>query len=77
MVMAITLMKLSTFMLRLKVGLIYQEKIFGVCGSGDTFYDDFVNRVDDFEAVFTQIGAKKGADSVKVDLAAEETTSNV
>ena len=28
--------------------------------------------VDDFEAVFTQIGAKKGADSVKVDLAAEE-----
>ena len=28
--------------------------------------------MDDFEAVFTQIGAKKGADSVKVDLAAEE-----
>ncbi|EOA6052113.1 flavodoxin [Enterococcus faecalis] len=47
-------------------------KIFGVCGSGDTFYDDFCKSVDDFEAVFTQIGAKKGADSVKVDLAAEE-----
>ena len=41
-------------------------------GSGDTFYDDFCKSVDDFEAVFTQIGAKKGADSVKVDLAAEE-----
>lgn len=47
-------------------------KIFGVCGSGDTFYDDFCKSVDDFEAVFTQTGAKKGADSVKVDLAAEE-----
>ena len=47
-------------------------KIFGVCGSGDTFYDDFCKSVDDFEAVFTQIGAKKGADSVKVDLAAKE-----
>lgn len=47
-------------------------KIFGVCGSGDTFYDDFCKSADDFEAVFTQIGAKKGADSVKVDLAAEE-----
>ena len=46
-------------------------KIFGVCGSGDTFYDDFCKSVDDFEAVFTQIGAKKGADSVKVDFAAE------
>ena len=47
-------------------------KVFGVCGSGDTFYDYFCKSVDDFEAVFTQIGAKKGADSVKVDLAAEE-----
>lgn len=48
------------------------NKIFGVCGSGDTFYDDFCKSVDDFEAVFTRIGATKGADSVKVDLAAEE-----
>ena len=47
-------------------------KTFGVCGSGDTFYDDFCKSVDDFEAVFTKIGAAKGADSVKVDLAAEE-----
>ncbi len=47
-------------------------KIFGVCGSGDTFYDFFCKAVDDFEQAFTKIGAKKGADSVKVDLAAEE-----
>lgn len=46
-------------------------KIFGVCGSGDTFYDDFCKSVDDFEAAFTKIGAIKGAESVKVDLAAE------
>lgn len=47
-------------------------KIFGVCGSGDTFYDDFCKSVDDFEAVFSKTGATIGADSVKVDLAAEE-----
>lgn len=47
-------------------------KIYGVCGSGDTFYDDFCKSVDDFEAAFAKIGASKGADSVKVDLAAEE-----
>ncbi|WP_430609829.1 flavodoxin [Enterococcus sp. DIV0876] len=47
-------------------------KIFGVCGSGDTFYDDFCQSVDDFEAAFMKTGATKGADSVKVDLAAEE-----
>lgn len=46
-------------------------KIFGVCGSGDTFYDEFCKSVDDFEAAFLSVGAKKGADSVKVDLAAE------
>lgn len=48
------------------------EKTYGVCGSGDTFYDEFCKSVDDFDAVFTKIGAIKGADSVKVDLAAEE-----
>ncbi|MHC5249959.1 flavodoxin [Enterococcus sp. LJL90] len=47
-------------------------KIFGVCGSGDTFYDDFGKSIDDFEAAFLKIGATKGADAVKVDLAAEE-----
>lgn len=47
-------------------------KIFGVVGSGDTFYDYFCKAVDDFEAAFEKSGATKGADSVKVDLAAED-----
>lgn len=47
-------------------------KIFGVIGSGDTFYDYFCKAVDDFEAQFALTGATKGADSVKVDLAAED-----
>lgn len=42
-------------------------KIFGVCGSGDTFYDDFCKSVDDFENAFAKTGALKGANSVKVD----------
>lgn len=47
-------------------------KIYGVVGSGDTFYDEFCKAVDDFEAAFAQTGATKGAESVKVDLAAED-----
>ncbi|WP_314065781.1 flavodoxin [uncultured Vagococcus sp.] len=47
-------------------------KIFGVVGSGDTFYEFFCKSVDDFEAAFVKAGATKGADCVKVDLAAEE-----
>lgn len=47
-------------------------KIFGVCGSGDTFYEEFCKSVDDFEAAFLKTNATKGAESVKVDLAAEE-----
>ncbi|MDH6364562.1 flavodoxin short chain [Enterococcus sp. PF1-24] len=47
-------------------------KIFGVCGSGDTFYEWYCKSVDDFEAAFAKTGATKGADSVKVELAAEE-----
>lgn len=47
-------------------------KLFGVIGSGDTFYDEFCKAVDDFEAAFIKASATKGADSVKVDLAAEE-----
>ncbi|MDT2827562.1 flavodoxin [Enterococcus viikkiensis] len=47
-------------------------KIFGVCGSGDTFYDQYCKSVDDFDAVFEKIGATRGADSVKVEMAAEE-----
>lgn len=47
-------------------------KIYGVVGSGDTFYDYFCKAVDDFEEQFSQTGAEKGADSVKVDLSAED-----
>ncbi|MFD1464887.1 flavodoxin [Lapidilactobacillus mulanensis] len=47
-------------------------KIYGVCGSGDRFYGEhFCATVDDFDRVFQNIGAVKGAESVKVDLAAE------
>ncbi|USG08444.1 flavodoxin [Latilactobacillus sakei] len=46
-------------------------KIYGVCGSGDTFYDEFCKVVDDFAGVFEQTGATKGSDVVKVDLAPE------
>ena len=47
-------------------------KIYGVVGSGDTFYELFCQSVDDFEAAFEKTGATKGATAVKVDLAAEE-----
>lgn len=47
-------------------------KIYGVCGSGDTFYDDFCLCVDQFDEQFGVAGAEKGADSVKVDLNAED-----
>lgn len=47
-------------------------KVYGVCGSGDTFYDDFCSAVDDFDRRLAACGAKKGAESVKVDLAAED-----
>lgn len=47
-------------------------KIYGVVGSGDTFYDYFCKAVDDFEEAFANSGATKGAECVKVDLAAED-----
>jgi flavodoxin short chain len=48
-------------------------KIFGVCGSGDTLYEEFYcQSIDDFEKVFEQSGATKGAENVKVDLDMEE-----
>lgn len=53
-------------------GLDLSGKVYGVVGSGDTFYDEFCKAVDDFDAVFASTGAEKGAESVKVDLAAEE-----
>lgn len=46
-------------------------KVYGVCGSGDTFYDEFCKVVDDFAGVFEQTGATKGSEVVKVDLAPE------
>lgn len=47
-------------------------KIYGVVGSGDTFYDEFCKAVDDFDRVFAATGAEKGAENVKVDLSAED-----
>ena len=47
-------------------------KIYGVVGSGDTFYDEFCKAVDDFDRAFAATGAEKGAENVKVDLSAED-----
>jgi flavodoxin short chain len=47
-------------------------KIYGVFGSGDTFYDDFCLCVDMFDETFAMTGATKGAESVKVDLSPED-----
>ena len=47
-------------------------KVYGVCGSGDTFYELYCKSVDDFDAAFAKTGAEKGAENVKVELAAEE-----
>ncbi|KAA9298199.1 flavodoxin [Streptococcus anginosus] len=47
-------------------------KIYGVVGSGDTFYDEFCKAVDDFDRTFAATGAEKGAENVKVDLSAED-----
>ncbi|NVY96751.1 flavodoxin [Lactobacillus sp. DCY120] len=44
-------------------------KIFGVCGSGDTFYPDFCVAVDHFAQQLAQTGAVQGAPSLKVELA--------
>lgn len=47
-------------------------KVYGVAGSGDTFYgDDFCRAVDDFAQAFESAGATQGAASVKIDLAPE------
>ena len=53
-----------------------EGKIYGVAGSGDTFYEDFCSAVDDFEAAFAKTGATKGATSVKVELAPETDDIN-
>lgn len=46
-------------------------KIYGVVGSGDSFYEQFCQSVDEFMQAFEKTGATKGAECVKVDLAAE------
>ncbi|MGG5316787.1 flavodoxin [Enterococcus sp. AZ072] len=47
-------------------------KVYGVCGSGDTFYEQYCKSVDDFDSAFAKVGASKGAENVKVEMAAEE-----
>ena len=47
-------------------------KIYGVFGSGDTFYPTFCGQVDDFQARFDQTQATRGAEGVKVNLYPEE-----
>lgn len=47
-------------------------KVYGAFGSGDHFYDKFCKSVDDFADKLASIGAIKGAESVKVDLDANE-----
>lgn len=51
-------------------------KIYGTCGSGDTFYEDFCSAVDEFGKVFNQIGATKGAEPVKVELDPDQDDIN-
>ena len=48
------------------------NKIYGVVGSGDSFYTYFCQVVDQFDKAFASVGATKGAEAVKVELAAEE-----
>jgi Flavodoxins len=48
------------------------DKVYGTCGSGDHFYEDFCRAVDEFTAAFEKTGATKGADSVLVELEPEQ-----
>lgn len=47
------------------------NKIYGCCGSGDTFYDDFCASVDRFDKALKMSGGIKGAENVYVELAPE------
>ena len=48
-------------------------KVYGVAGSGDTYYaDDFCVAVDEFGKAFDQAGATKGAENVHINLAPDE-----
>lgn len=47
-------------------------KIYGVTGSGDTFYaDDYCRAVDDFGKAFEDANATKGSENLHIDLAPE------
>lgn len=47
-------------------------KTYGVVGSGDSFYDLYCIAVDKFDEAFAKVGATKGAENVKIELACEE-----
>lgn len=48
-------------------------KVYGVAGSGDTFYgDDFCKAVDEFGQALADTGAAKGSENVHVNLAPDE-----
>ncbi|GAX02153.1 flavodoxin [Secundilactobacillus silagei] len=48
-------------------------KVYGVAGSGDTFYgDDFCVAVDAFGKALKDAGAAQGADNVKINLEPED-----
>ncbi|WP_288659472.1 flavodoxin [uncultured Limosilactobacillus sp.] len=48
-------------------------KVYGVAGSGDTFYgDDFCVAVDKFSEALDKTGASKGAENVHINLAPDE-----
>lgn len=48
-------------------------KVFGVFGSGDTFYEDkFCQSVLDFDSQFEKTGAIRGSESAKIELDPEE-----
>lgn len=48
-------------------------KVYGVAGSGDTFYgDDFCVAVDAFGKALAKAGASKGAENVHINLAPDE-----
>lgn len=45
------------------------EKIYGVAGSGDTFYEEYFNvAVDRFDDAFKKAGAIKATDNIKINL---------
>lgn len=47
-------------------------KIFGVFGSGDSYYEFYCNAVLLFEAQFKKTGAIQGSENVKIELMAED-----